>query len=240
MAKARPSSASRANCLLARLPAAEYDRLRPHLRPTPLKQDEVLHEARAPVEHVYLPTRGVLSALTVLESGAAIEVGTVGNEGLVASTAFLGATTSPHKVVVQVEGDGLRVDAKVLADQARADGPLRDLLIRYHIYFLFQVSQSVACNGLHAVGQRCCRWLLMTHDRAGSDTFGLTHEYLAIMLGVRRASVSLVLQPLQDRGLIAYHRGSITVADRKGLEEAACECYHLVRDEYDRLVGGPG
>jgi CRP-like cAMP-binding protein len=229
-----------ANRLLARLPAAEYDRLLPHLRPVPLKLDQVLHKARTPISHVYFPTGGVTSALTVLEDGAAIEVATVGNEGVVGSTAFLGAASSPHKVIVQVAGDGLRMDARVLAAEARSDGPLWDLLVRYHTAFLAQVSQSVACNGLHAVGQRCCRWLLMTHDRVGTDAFHLTHEHLAMMLGVRRQSVSLVLQPLQDRGLIAYRRGAITVRDRKGLEVAVCECYQLVRDEFARLLGDSG
>lgn len=237
MAKAPRSPSAPANHLLARLPPAAYDRLLPHLRPVPLKQDAVLHKARSPIEHVYFPTRGVTSFLTVLHGGTAIEVGTVGNEGLVGSTAFLGAASSPHKVIVQVAGDGLKMEAATLAAEARADGPLRDLLLRYQTCFMFQVSQSVACNGLHSVHQRCCRWLLMTHDRVGADTFHLTHEYLGFMLGVRRASVSLVLQPLQDRGLVQYRRGKITVRDRKGLEVAACECYRLVRDEFTRLLG---
>jgi CRP-like cAMP-binding protein len=131
------------------------------------------------------------------------------------------------------------MDAAELARQTSRDCPLRRVLAAFHTFFFFQVSQSVACNGLHGVSQRCCRWLLMTHDRVGSDELPLTHEFLAMMLGVRRASVTLVLQPLQDRGLVGNSRGAITVRDRAGLEVSACECYQAVRDEYDRLLPPP-
>ena len=137
---------------------------------------------------------------------------------------------------MQIGGEGLRMEAAVLAKAASCDGALRDVLNRYHAFFLFQVSQSVACNGLHAVGPRCCRWLLTTQDRVGADEVPLTHEFLAMMLGVRRASVTLVLQPLQERGLINGRRGVISVLDRRGLEVEACECYQKIRDEYERLM----
>jgi CRP-like cAMP-binding protein len=237
MAKARPSPLPSENQLLAKLPEADYRRLLPHLKPVDLPFDKVLYKARKPIDYVYFPTRGVLSALTMFENGDAIEVGTVGNEGMVGSTACLGLPTSPHQVVVQVGGAGLRMEAAVLVGIARSDGATRDLFIRYHAAFLAQVSQSVACNGRHSVSQRCCRWLLMTHDRVGSNEVPLTHEYLAIMLGVRRASVSLVLQPLQERGLIRSVRGNITILNRTDLEVASCECYQTCRDEYERLLG---
>jgi CRP-like cAMP-binding protein len=170
-----------------------------------------------------------------MESGDAIEVATVGNEGMVSSTAFLGIVDSPHRIIVQVQGHALRMDAKLLATECSSESPFKNLLIKYHMAFMTQVSQSVACNGLHSIHQRCCRWLLITHDRVEGMEFYLTHEYLAMMLGVRRASVSLVLHPLQERKLIRSGRGKITVLDRKGLEIAACECYQIVRDEFARI-----
>ena len=233
---AKATATAPLNRLLARLPADEYQRLRPHLKPARFEFNRVLHEAREPLRYAYFPSSGVLSALTVMGDGHAIEVGTVGREGMVGSTALLGVPTALHTVIVQVAGEGLRIRAGVLAELALADGPLRRLLGLYHAFFLMQVSQSVACNGLHPVHRRCCRWLLITHDRVDGNVFPLTHVFLALMLGVRRASVSDVLQPLRDRGLIAYSRGQMTVLDRTGLEAAACECFRAVNDEFARLL----
>jgi CRP-like cAMP-binding protein len=226
----------RGNRLLAMLPPAEYRRLLPFLKPVSLPVKKVLQKAQEPAEYAYFPTRGVASAVTLMESGAAIEVGTVGREGVVSAAAYLGLPSSPNEVFMQVAGEGLQVEAAALAQAASCDGALRDVLARYHACFLFQVSQSVACNGLHAIGPRCCRWLLNTRDRLDGDNLPVTHEFLAIMLGVRRASVTLVLQPLQEQGLIRNGRGVITVVDRRGLEVAACECYQKCRDEYARLL----
>jgi CRP-like cAMP-binding protein len=237
MAKTRPASPQSANRLLALLPPAEYDRLRPNLRPVPLPFKQVLMRARRPIDYAYFPTSGLVSALTVMGNGAAIEVGNIGNEGVAGVSAALGVLTSPHRLIVQVAGEALRVEASVLAEKCERGSTLWRLLVQYHTSFLFQVSQSVACNGLHAVQQRCCRWLLMTHDRIDGDELPLTHEFLAIMLGVRRVSVTLVLHPLQDQGLVKCGRGRITILDRKGLEVVACECYQLVTDEYNQMVG---
>src|SRR5207248_3311107 len=146
--------------------------------------------------------------------------------------AFLGDEESSNRVIVQVPGDGLRMAAADLRAQTSQDCPLRQILVRYHTFFLKQISQAVACNGLHRVQERCCRWILMTHDRAQSDDFELTHEFLSHMLGVRRMSVTDVLKPLQDTGLIRNHRGRITVLDRAGLEAAACECYRSVQEVF--------
>jgi CRP-like cAMP-binding protein len=225
------------NRLLALLPPAEYRKLEPLLKPVTLPLKKVLQKVQAPADYAYFPTSGMASAVALMEGGAAIEVGTCGSEGVVGPAAYLGLPASPNEVFMQVAGEGLRVEAAALAKAASGNGPLRDVLARYHAYFLFQVSQSVACNGLHSVAQRCCRWLLITRDRVAGDDLPLTHEFLAYMLGVRRASVTLVLQPLQERGLINGTRGVITVLDRRGLEVAACECYRKVRDEYDRLLG---
>jgi CRP-like cAMP-binding protein len=227
-----------ANRLLARLPTAVYRRLRSGLTPVRFEPGQVLHEAQKPARYAYFPGTGVLSAVAMAGTRQGIEVGTVGGEGVVGSTAFLGVRASPHRVVVQVAGDGLRADAAWLAGEAADDGPLRRVLLNYHSFFLFQVSQSVACNGLHSVARRCARWLLVTHDRVGrAAEFRMTHAYLSTMLGVRRASVSLVLNALQADGLVRYHRGAIAVRARRRLEAAACPCYRIVRDEYDRLLG---
>jgi CRP-like cAMP-binding protein len=238
MTKAQPP-ASAADTLLGRLRPNEYKGLTPHLQPVPFRVHDVLYEARAPIEYAYFPVSGVLSALAPMEDGRAIEVANVGFEGMIGLPAFLEAETSPNRLIVQVPGAGLRVEAEILRAETERDGPLRRLLIRYQAAFLMQVSQSVACNGLHIVQQRCCRWLLMTHDRVHSDSFSLTHEFLAFMLGVRRASVSEVLRPLQDKGLIRNVRGTFTILDRTGLESTACECYRSVRDEFERLMGVP-
>jgi CRP-like cAMP-binding protein len=151
--------------------------------------------------------------------------------------ALLADKMSINEVIIQIAGDALRMDVDVLEQEAGRDSPLRRVLLLYHTAFLTQVSQSVACNGLHPIQQRCCRWLLMTHDRMDSDEVPLTHEYLGIMLGVRRASVTEVLGPLHDKGLVNNGRGAITILDRAGLEKLSCECYRKVKDEFDRLLG---
>jgi len=235
MVKATSLLSPKGNRLLARLAPAEYLRLLPLLKSLVLEPDQLLHKPRTPFVYAYFPTRAVTSYLRIMESGAAIEVGTVGNEGMVGASGALRAPESPHQVIVQVSGEGYRIEVKALAAEADRSASFRRLLVTYQAAFHAQVSQSVACNGLHPIGKRCCRWLLMTHDRVGADILPLTHEYLAMMLGVRRASVTDVLGPLRDQGLISYSRGAITVLNRKGLEGAACECYRSVNEEYDRL-----
>jgi CRP-like cAMP-binding protein len=152
-------------------------------------------------------------------------------------TAYLGPSISPNRLVVQIPGDTLRIEAKTLVAECKANAALNELLFRHHQAFLGQITQSIACNGLHPVGKRCCRWLLMTHDRVEGDELPLTHEFLAIMLAVRRPSVTENLQILQDEGLISTSRGVIKITNRNGLEAAACECYRIVTSEYDRLLG---
>jgi CRP-like cAMP-binding protein len=208
----------------------------PLLQPVALTSGQILYEARESIEYAYFPTGAVLSALTVMQDGNAIEVATIGNEGLVGHHG-IGGMKSPHRMIVQVEGGGLRIEARVLQNAGMKEAPLGELLTAYHVAFMAQVSQSVACNGLHRLVQRCCRWLLQTRDRVGSDELRLTHEYLAIMLGARRASVTAALRPLQEAGLLRSHRGRIVILDDAGLEGHACECYGVVRDEYDRLLG---
>ena len=237
MATRRPAAAGPRNRFLARLPEADYRRLASLMQPVSLASGQVLYEARGPIEYAYFPTGAVLSALTVMRDGNAIEVATVGNEGLVGHYGF-GGTTSPHRVLVQVEDGGLRIAARALQEEGLKGGRLGALLTAYHVAFLSQVSQSVACNGLHRLVQRCCRWLLMTRDRVGGDELRLTHEYLALMLGARRASVTDALRPLQEEGLVRSHHGRLTILDGVALEARSCECYFVVRDEYDRLLDG--
>ncbi len=240
MSTAIPASAKQNNRLLARLTEADRGRITPLLRPETLAFDRVLYEARGPIDHAYFPTGGVLSALTIMEDGGAIEVATVGNEGVVGPALAGGGKTSPHRMIVQIGGDALRIDSRDFEREISRSASLREILFEYQSAFVSQVSQSVTCNGLHRLKQRCCRWLLMSRDRVGSDELLLTHEYMAIMLGARRASVTEILRPLQDAGLIASRRGRITILDGAGLEARTCECYRAVRDVYDRLLGPPG
>jgi CRP-like cAMP-binding protein len=237
MSKPDASNPPAGNRLLARLPRAEYQRLVARMQPVSLEFKQVLYKYQAPIDYVYFPIRGTASALTIMQDGSAIEVATVGNEGVVGLAVLLAGKTSPNEVIIQIAGDALRMGADVLEQDAGHDGPLRRLLLLYQTAFMSQVSQSVACNGLHPVHQRCCRWLLMTRDRMDTDEVPLTHEFLAIMLGVRRSSVTEVLGPLHEQGLVSNHRGTINILDRQGLEKTACECYRKVQDEFERLLG---
>ena len=222
---------------LAALPEADYERLLPHLEPVELAMKETLYEANRPIRHVHFVLRGVVSLVTTLEGGAIVETGLVGNEGMVGLPVFLGATTSPMTAFCQVPGPALRMDAAALREAARDSAALVGVLHRYTQAFLTQLSQSVACNRMHGLRERCARWLLMTHDRAGADEFALTHEFLSRMLGARRAGVTEVLRDLRAAGLVRYRQRRLAVVDRPGLEAASCGCYRTIRAEYDRLVG---
>jgi CRP-like cAMP-binding protein len=237
MPKTKPPAASQGNRLLARLPPEEYQRLFPRLQPVPLALKHVVYEVRSSIDFAYFPSRGVISALTLMEDGRAIEVATIGDEGMVGLPLLVGAKTTANRMIVQVPGEALRMAEDVLREEVSRDSALRRLLVLYHTAFLAQVSQAVACNGLHSVYQRCCRWLLMTQDRAHSDVFPMTHEFLAEMLGVRRSTVSEVLEPFQEKGLIRYSRGRFTVLDRDGLMAGSCECYRRINEEFARLFG---
>jgi CRP-like cAMP-binding protein len=237
VAKPQQSPGPPENQLLARLPADEYQQLLPDLELVSLEMKRVLYNPGTRLDYAYFPNHGVLSQLTVMEDGAGIELATTGNEGMVGLSILLGIAKSSSRVVVQVPSDSLRMRADRLEAAISQDTRLRRLLLLYNGAFLVQVSQGVACNGLHSVQQRCCRWLLMTHDRVVDDEFPITHEFLAQMLGVRRSSVTQVLWPLQQEGLVRYHRGRMVVLDRAGLEAASCECYHIVKREFNRLLG---
>jgi CRP-like cAMP-binding protein len=223
------------NLLLARLPRPERERLTSRMRHVSLEFKQILYHTRAPIEYVYFLSNGAASAMTVMENGSAIEVATIGNEGLVGHSILFSGSESTNEIIMQVPGEALRMDADVLRQEATSDSPLRRLLQCYNAAYSVQLAQSVGCNGLHSVQQRCCRWLLITLDRMESNVVPLTHEFLSIMLGVRRASVTEVLRPLHEKGLVNNSRGAITVLDRSGLEKLSCECYRKVKDEFERV-----
>lgn len=225
------------NQLLQRLPKSSQKRLAVRLQPVDLAHGQVLYEARAEIEYAFFPLQCVLSALVVMSDGSMIEVATVGNEGAVGVPSGRKTESSPHRVLAQIPGAALRIERALLEKELRQENSTADLFVAYNNAFMYQVSQSVACNGLHQVQQRCARWLLMTHDRVSGDFFQLTHEFLAAMIGVRRATVSEVLQGLADQEVIANSRAKISVTNRNGLERRSCECYRAVRDEYRRLLG---
>jgi CRP-like cAMP-binding protein len=199
---------------------------------------QVLYAPGGQIDALYFPVEAVASVLTSLTDGAGVEIATVGNEGMVGAIVALGAEVMPAREFcqVQVPGTMLRMDRASFAEALAHDAPLRTLIQRYLQALFSQIAQQVACNALHSVEERCCRWLLLTHDRVDSDTFPITQEFLAQMLGVRRASVTLAASTLQQAGLIRYRRGELTVLDRAGLEDVACECYGVVRSEFERLL----
>jgi CRP-like cAMP-binding protein len=237
MAKPRRVHVPGENRLLAVLPREEYGRLLPKLEKVFLALKDILHEANGPITHVLFPLNGVVSLVLITEGGMAVEVGTIGNEGLVGTPVFLGADRSPTRAITQVPGEALRMEAAAFQVEMRRGGRLQALVRRYTQALMNQMAQATVCNHLHSVEQRMCRWLLMTHDRVGADQFPLTQEFLAQMLAVRRPTVTTVAGVLQKAGLISYHRGRMTVLDRKGLEAASCECYRVVKKELDRLLG---
>jgi CRP-like cAMP-binding protein len=222
----------RANRLIAAMPDDLRARLEPYLEVVPLTPRTVLAESGSPLRDAYFPHAGVICLMAVMRKGGA-ETATVGQEGFIGFEALLGGDTSSQRVLVQVAGVASRLPIGILAELARESAPLRDLLLGYVRYFMIQILQSVACNGLHSVHERCARWLLMAHDRAGTDSFQLTQEFLAELLGIQRPSVTIVARTLQTAGLIRYSRGLIAIIDRAGLERAACECYGIVRKVMD-------
>lgn len=228
-----------ANRLLDLLPLEDYERLRPHLQRTALAYRQSLYQARKPIRFVYFIEAGVGSLVNTLANGDAAEVGTIGNEGLVGLPLVLGDDRAPTDVYVQVPGVGLRMKATSFRDELARSASMRAVMLRYVHAVFNQVAQSAACNQFHSLQQRCCRWLLMTHDRMQSDEFLLTQEFLAMMLGVRRTGVSAAASALQRAGLIRYRRGTVTILDRKGLKRLTCECYGVSKAEFDRLLG-PG
>jgi CRP-like cAMP-binding protein len=227
------------NRLLALVPQEERERLAPMFELVELDLRQTVYEEDQPIEHVYFPLNGVVSLVSMMEDGRGIEVATIGNEGMAGLPVFLQASlTSSHMSFSQVPGQALRMPAGQFGDflGSSQDGGLHTVLNRYTQALMSMIARAVACNALHSVQQRACRWLLQTHDRVGTDEFILTQEFLGQMLGVTRASVNEVAKELQDAGAIDYTRGRMTILDRRQLESRSCECYSVIREEFDRLL----
>jgi len=226
-----------ANRLLGLLPPRDYERLRPHLERIPLAYRQSLYRANKPIEFVYFIETGVGSLVNTMANGDAAEVGTIGNEGVVGLPLVLGDDRAPTSVYIQVPGAGLRMKATLFNKELARSASMRTVMLHYAHAFFNQVAQSAACNQFHSLEQRCCRWMLMTHDRMQSEEFLLTQEFLAMMLGVQRTGVTAAASRLQRAGLMRYKRGSVTIADRRGLMKRSCECYGVSKKEFDRLLG---
>jgi len=224
------------NRLLASLPRATYDKLLPLLEPAPLPLGMALYESGGAQGYVYFPTTAIVSLLYVLENGASAEIAITGNEGLVGISLFMGGETTPSRAVVQSAGTGYRLRASVMKKEFESDGDLQHLLLRYTQALITQMAQTAVCNRHHSVDQQLCRWLLLSLDRLPDSELVMTQELIANMLGVRREGVTEAAGRLQAAGLIAYRRGHISVHDRAGLEARVCECYAVVKKEYDRLL----
>ena len=228
------------NHLLSRLPRSEYRSLIASEEPIALVQGEEVYpqDVPAPLPYVLFPTNGMVSLTIALENGMEAEAATVGNEGMVGLQVALGVDFSPVRAITQIAGQGLLVPVRAFLKAMRLGGSLDPLMRRYTAYSLRYASQTAACNLIHSVEKRMCRWLLMCHDRVVEEEFFLTHEFLAGMLGVRRQTVSIIAGSLQTAGIISYHRGIVRVLDREKLQAASCECYEVIDAYYDRIMFG--
>jgi CRP-like cAMP-binding protein len=226
----------RENHLLDALPDADYARLELQLELIPMGLGDVLYEPGAKLRHVYFPTSSIVSLLYVMEDGASAEIAIVGNEGILGISLFMGGETTPSRAVVQSAGYGYRLRAQLLKDEFGRFGPMMHLLLRYTQALITQMSQTAVCNRHHSIDQQLCRWLLLSLDRLASNELSMTQELIANMLGVRREGVTEAAGKLQDAGLIRYRRGKISVLDRPALENRCCECYQVVKAEFDRLL----
>ena len=232
-----PQHELRTNRLLSLLADRDYERLRPHLSQVAFEYRKSLYEASRPIDHVYFPIDGVASLVLTTSDGSSAEVGTIGSEGLVGLPVCLGDREAPSSVYVQVPGTALQIDARIFRDELSLNPALNLIVLRYAHAFFNQVAQSAVCAHLHRVEQRCCRWLLMTRDRMPSGDFLLTHEFLGMMLGVRRTTVTDVMGGLQKAGLVRYRRGHVSILDHEALQQRTCECYEVSKLEFDRMLG---
>ena len=233
------------NHLIAALPTETFERLLPHLEQVSMPLGEALYESGGQLQHAYFPMTAILSLHYVMEDGASAEIAGVGNEGMLGISLFMGGITTPSRATVQTGGNGYRLKGSVLLDEfnrigGRRTGALQKLLLRYTQALITQISQTAVCNRHHSVEQQLCRWLLLTLDRLPAGELTMTQELIASMLGVRREGITETAGNLQRAGLISYRRGHITVLDRTGLEKRSCECYHVVKKEFHRLLSDAG
>ena len=224
------------NRILDALPPDEFSRLRQRLEPVPLSRSKTLQPSGEEESFVYFPASGMISVVSTLADGSAVEVGTIGSEGLAGLSVLFGAARSPHMMIVQGAGTAFRASATALREELKRSVAFRDVVHKFAALFLAQISQTAACNGRHRLEERCARWLLMMADRLQSDQFPLTQEFLAMLLGVRRQGVTTAALGLQRSGLIRYSHGQLDILDREGLEAASCECYGVIKDQLDRFL----
>jgi CRP-like cAMP-binding protein len=236
---AGPSILTHRNQLLGALDEESLRRIAPGLEPIQVKLGALICEAGGPLKHAYFPQGSVLSLLTVLANGSAIETSNIGREGAFGLFAAMYSRVSFNRCIVQLEGHIVRCPIELLQAEFTTSEHVRNLFVSYSETLLSQVQQSVACNALHTTEERMCRWLLMMHDRAEGESLTYTHEFLAHILGANRKSVTLAAQSMQAAGLISYRRGTIQILDRKGMEEASCECYQIVRERFDAFLKPP-
>lgn len=227
---------ARKNRLIAALPDADWERWLPQLERVDMPLGHVLYEPGSSMSHVYFPTTAIVSLLYVMENGASAEIAVVGNEGIVGYSLFMGGETTPSRAVVQSAGQGYRLKAQTMKHEFEKVGPVLHLLLRYTQALITQMAQTAVCNRHHSLAQQLCRWLLVSLDRRQGTELVITQELIANMLGVRREGVTASALKLQEVGLIRYARGHISVLDRHGLEKRSCECYAVVKKEYDRLL----
>jgi len=226
------------NRLLARMSPALYEKLAPNLKLVSLPQGKILHHPGEVIEYLYFPIDCMLSITITMKDGNTAETGIVGNRDVLGINAFMGGQeTTQTEYIVQIAGKALRIEARLLKEEFDCNKEMRDVMLRYTQALIAHISQTTACNGLHALEQRLARWLLEVQDRIESDELRLTQEFIGDMLGVRRAGVTQAAQKLQAEGLIEYSRGKVKIIDHQGLEASACECFRTVRDEFDRLLG---
>ena len=225
------------NHLLAVLPADEYARIQNKLEPISVKLGEVVFESGDKLKHVYFPTTAIISLLYIMENGATAEIGVIGNDGVCGHALFLGGESMSNRAIIQSAGAAFRMSAKDLKAEFAIGGIFQKILLRYTQALMTQISQTAVCNRLHSLEQQLCWWLLLSHDRLDSDKLVMTHDLISNMLGVRREGVTLAAKKLAQRKLIKNVRGTIIVIDRPGLEESVCECYEVVNNEYNRLLG---
>jgi len=224
-----------ANNILAALPGSAFEKFAMKLRGVQLNAGHILYQPEDQIEHVYFPTEGIISLLTAFGDGSTVEAGVIGREGMLGTAVVMGAKTTPHQALVQADGQALEMASRDLKAEVEKDGLLLDLLLRFTNALFTQVAQTAGCNRAHTLEQRLARWLLLTHDRVQQNEFAITQDFLSRMLGVRRAGVSVAANTLREMRAIDYRRGKVIVLDRSGLENASCECYSIVKAEYDRL-----
>lgn len=233
---AKPNDALK-NYLLAALTLDVFARVYSNLEFVSFKLGDVLYESGEKIDYVYFPTTAIVSLLYIMENGATAEIGVVGNDGILGTSLFMGGETTTSRAIIQSAGDGYRMKSKDLKAEFALGGVFQKILLRFTQALMTQISQTAVCNRLHSVEQQLCRWLLLSHDRLDSNTLVMTHDLISNMLGVRREGVTLASKKLQQKKLITNVRGTMVVIDRQGLESAVCECYKVVNDEYNRLLG---